>query len=176
MMIMNCNCHQRKHCYLSVLFFITVFNLSGSRMQAQDTESLIRSKDSLFWIAYNRCDIDGMRQYLSEDLEFYHDKGGIIRSVDELMTATKNNLCSRADFRLRREAVKNSVQFFPMQQSGTLYGAILSGQHLFYIIDGEGEERLDGLARFTHLWLLKNGSWKMSRILSFDHGPAIGNR
>ncbi len=50
---------------------------------------------------------------------------------------------------------------------------MLTGEHVFYIIEKGKPEYLDGLAKFTHLWLLKDGSWKMSRILSFDHGPAI---
>ena len=33
------------------------------------------------------------------------------------------------------------------------------------------KERLDGLAKFTHVWILSNGNWKLSRVLSYDHGP-----
>jgi hypothetical protein len=31
-------------------------------------------------------------------------------------------------------------------------------------------------AKFTDLWMLKDGAWKMSRILSFDHGPPSARR
>ncbi|WP_157717331.1 hypothetical protein [Christiangramia echinicola] len=47
-------------------------------------------------------------------------------------------------------------------------GAVLSGEHLFYIQE-ENSERLDGQAKFNHLWLLKEGEWKMHRVLSYDH-------
>jgi len=30
----------------------------------------------------------------------------------------------------------------------------------------------DGLAKFFHVWLLKDGTWKMARVISYDHGPA----
>lgn len=59
-----------------------------------------------------------------------------------------------------------------MQDNGKTYGAIMSGEHVFYILETGKEERPDGLAKFTHLWILKDDSWKMSRILSYDHGPA----
>jgi hypothetical protein len=30
----------------------------------------------------------------------------------------------------------------------------------------------EGLAKFSQLWPLKNNEWKMTVILSYDHGPA----
>ena len=84
----------------------------------------------------------------------------------------KNNLCSNENFRLRREGIAGTMKVFPLQKSDTIYGAILSGEHVFYILEKGKKERLDGKARFTHLWLLNNGVWKMSRVLSYDHGPA----
>ena len=65
-----------------------------------------------------------------------------------------------------------------MKDGDKLYGAILSGQHVFYIIEKGKEPQLDGLARFTHLWLKSETGWKMSRVLSYDHGPAnyVNNR
>jgi hypothetical protein len=112
-----------------------------------------------------------MQQFLSTDVEFYHDKGGIINGLADVSTTTKNNLCSNKNFRLRREEIKNSIKVFPMSKSDTLYGAILSGDHLFYVTENGKPEQLSGMARFTHLWLVNNGTWKMTRILSYDHGP-----
>jgi hypothetical protein len=52
------------------------------------------------------------------------------------------------------------------------YGAILTGEHVFYILEKGKSERLDGLAKFTHVWRFKDNEWKMHRVLSYDHGPA----
>ena len=141
------------------------------------TEQLILQKDSIFWNAYNTCDSAGMRQFIADDFEFYHDKGGPLLGGDEMMKITQKNLCSNyAEFHLRREAVPGTVKVFEMKKSDTVYGAIISGQHYFYINQKGKKEFRDGLARFTHLWLLKDGSWKMARVLSFDHGPAPSER
>jgi hypothetical protein len=43
---------------------------------------------------------------------------------------------------------------------------------VFYIKEAGRDEFLDGHAKFTHVWLLKDGAWKMSRVLSYSHGPA----
>jgi hypothetical protein len=136
-----------------------------------DVSATIRSADARFWQAYNTCDTTALRQFFTEDVEFYHDKGGVTLGAETLMASIKTNLCGEGG-RLRREAVDGTVHVFPLTGQGVAYGAVLSGEHLFYVLEKGKAERLDGRARFTHLWLLKDGTWRMARILSFDHGPA----
>ena len=157
--------------FFTLLSFVLITSSVSAQANKQELADTILQKDSAFWKAYNECDTDKFRSYFSEDIEFYHDKGGITLGIEKLVTSFKNNLCSNNNFRLRREAVEGTVKVFPMENSGKIYGAVLSGEHVFYIIEG-GSERLDGLAKFTHLWLLENNVWKMKRVLSYDHGPA----
>ena len=147
-------------------------NLQAQNKTVDDELQPVYTLDSTFWQHYNNCNIDAMRSFFTDDIEFYHDKGGVINGLDNFLLVSKRNLCSNDNFRLRREAVAGSVKAFPMKDQDKLYGAILSGQHVFYIIEMGKEPRLDGLARFTHLWLKTEGWWKMSRVLSYDHGPA----
>ncbi len=155
------------------LVFIIVCLLLSRGAQAQtDLATTIQKQDSLFWVTYNTCDIEKSRSFLTEDVEFYHDKGGLTIGKENVINTFKKNLCSNPDFRLRREAVEKSVKVFPLQNGNTVYGAILSGEHLFYILEKGRDERLDGLSNFTHVWLLKDGKWQMSRVLSYDHRPA----
>lgn len=88
------------------------------------------------------------------------------------MASVAKNICGNPDHKIRREVVAGSVQVFPMKNNGKIYGAVISGSHLFYIKDKGKDEYADGLAKFTHLWILKNSVWKMCRLLSYDHGPA----
>ena len=113
-----------------------------------------------------------MASVISDDVEFYHDMGGVTIGRDSMIASIKNHLCSNNDFRLRRVAVPGTVNVFVMKKAGVPYGAIISGQHVFYINDKGNKEYLDGLARFSQLWMLNDGVWKMTRILSYDHGPA----
>lgn len=161
--------------FISLLIMILGSDNLYAQSKNQNLSSIILERDSVFWTAYNQCDIPGMRNLFTDDLEFYHDRGGITRGLENLMAVTKNNLCSNQNFKLRREGLKRTYQVFPMTSNNAVYGAILSGEHLFYIVENGGE-RLDGRAKFTHLWIVKDNVWKMSRILSYDHGPAIVNQ
>jgi len=149
---------------------LLLFCSVASSGQASSIERTIRESDSLFWIAYNQCDIEGMHAYIAEDVEFYHDKGGIQKGWKILAQTTRNNLCSRTGWRLRREETKGTTKMFPMESDGKIYGAILSGEHQFFVTEDGKPEYASGSAKFTHLWLVENENWKMSRILSYDHG------
>jgi hypothetical protein len=136
-------------------------------------QATILHLDSLFWRSYNTCNADSMKLFFTEDMEFYHDKGGATLSLQKFDQATRNNLCGNVNWRLRREVLPGTATVFPLYNSGQLYGAILMGEHVFYIRETGKNEYLDGHARFSHLWLNKDGVWKMARVLSYDHKPAV---
>ena len=112
-----------------------------------------------------------MRGFFTEDVEFYHDKGGMTLGLAAVNKTTETNLCGGAS-RIRREPVAGTIRVSILRNNGQIYGAVMTGEHLFYLREPGKAELLDGRARFAHLWLLKDGAWKMARILSYDHGPA----
>jgi hypothetical protein len=158
-----------KTIYRSVFGFslISLLSFSTFAQQKNDLATVLRL-DSIFWQAYNHCDVEKMETFFTEDLEFYHDKGGLTVSADSLFKSMRKGLCGNPNWYLRREAIPGTVQVFPMNN----YGAILSGEHLFYVNEKGKPERLDGIAKFTHVWRYKDNQWKMHRVLSYDHGSA----
>lgn len=164
-----------------IIILVAILLLSGigytAFAQSTDTEnqkltSTILHLDSLFWNTYNECDTDHSGQYLTDDVKFYHDKGGITYGKDALVMSIKNNICGNQNQHIRREAVPGTVKVYPMRNGNVIYGAIISGEHYFYVTENGKPEKREGLAKFTQLWLLKNNEWKMAEILSYDHGPA----
>lgn len=160
-------------------FFLAFFGLlcathsAFSQENDEQLTNLILQKDSAFWRAYNTCDVATMQKFVTHDLEFYHDKGGITLGDSAFAASFKNNVCAfRDSFSLRREEVTETVHVYPMHKNGKIYGALISGDHLFYIKNKGQEEHAEGLAKFTQLWVMENGEWKMSRVLSYNHGPA----
>lgn len=162
---------------LSAAAALTAF-LSAHLASAADSaereavQQLILARDAEFWTAYNTCDTSHYDRYFTSDVEFYHDKGGATFGLDALTNTTKKNLCGGPKPRIRREAVPDTARISLLENNGQLYGAILSGEHLFFALEADKPPRLTGRARYTHLWLKRDGDYKMARILSYDHGPA----
>lgn len=154
----------------SVLIFVFSQSIMAQRTDAELSATIIHL-DSLFWNAYNRCDSGSMRQFFTEDLQFYHDKGGATYDYQTMVNGFQKNLCN-GDLKVRREAVPGTVVVYPMRSADTLYAALISGEHYFYVTQNGKPEKREGLAKFTQLWIKKDGGWKMSLVLSFDHGPA----
>jgi hypothetical protein len=140
-----------------------------AQTEQQKLTATILQLDSAFWNAYNNCDSNHFKDFLTDDVEFYHDKGGITTDAKSLIEALNKNICGNANSRLRREAVAGTVKVYPMQNGDQLYGAIISGEHTFYITEKCKPEYQSGVANFTQLWQLKNGTWRMYRILSYNH-------
>jgi ketosteroid isomerase-like protein len=163
----------KKILFVMLVFAASFVQVAQAQNEDEKTISTIRKLDSLFWAAYNKCDLPGMMKYVEDDVEFYHDKGGETHGGANLIESIRKGLCSNDSFRLRRAEVKGTVKVYPLHKNGdVVYGAIISGQHHFYHNTLGKPETLEGLARFMQLWILKDGVWKMHRILSYDHGPA----
>ena len=133
----------------------------------------IEARDAeLFELFFQGCDPARLRPMLADDVEFYHDKGGFVfRNAEAMVADYAKNCAERAkpdSWRSRRELVKPSL----IVDSVPGYGAMEAGDHLFYERKGDEPEKLAGKARFTMLWVWSDGSWKLSRVMSYDHKPA----
>ena len=151
-------------------FLIAILFISNNTAQeATDSElyKTILSKDSLlFQVGFNTCDISQFENLLSADLQFFHDRDGISDRA-KFLNDLKNGLCANPEIRqVKRILVKDKTEIFPMYKNGTLYGAVQNGEHLFY----EGGENETGIAKFSNVWTLEKGDWKLTTSLSFDHG------
>jgi len=154
---------------------LVLFLLSLPVFAQNDTaavETTIRQQDASFWEAYNHCDVTKMSQFFWPDIEFYHDKGGLTVGLGTFVEQLQSGLCGKPNYRLRREAVPGTVNVYPLRKNGTTYGAVISGEHYFYINENGKPEYRDGVAKFFHVWLVKDGTWKMARAVSYEHRNA----
>lgn len=152
-------------------FIITMIFSKNVKAQVDKYSELYKtiiSKDSLlFDVGFNHCDIKQFEILLSENLKFYHDKDGISDKTKFLFDL-KNGLCKNPETRqVNRFLIKESTEIFPLYKNGVLYGAVQKGEHMF----SEKRESQAGIAKFTNVWQLENGEWKLTTSFSFDHHP-----
>jgi hypothetical protein len=118
--------------------------------------------DSTFFNAFNSRNLDELKLLISENLEFYHDLGGVT-NYDQNILAFKKTFAS--DRRVRRELVKGTLEVYPIKD----FGAVEMGIHRFYATEKDQQEKLSSQARFVQLWQKKDGAWKATRIISYGH-------
>ncbi|WP_353064157.1 nuclear transport factor 2 family protein [Tunturibacter psychrotolerans] len=157
----------------SVLLMVVVLSGVCARGRAQAVPALgdIKSQEELtkaittldkeLFDAYNNCDIDKLGTLVVDDLEFYHDKTGLAVGRQVFLDAIKNNICGK----VTRKLVDGSLEVYPLKG----YGAVELGVHRFYHPGMPGNV---GEAKFITLWQYKDGAWKVSRVISYDHEAA----
>lgn len=157
---------KRNLLFLFLLLCITSF---GQSEKSSELCKAIKENDSLlFNVGFNNCDIQQFENLVSESFEFYHDQAGITNSKAEFISGVKNGLC-KLTYKPKRVLDENLMEVYPLEKNGVLYGAIQTGKHSFYAIENGQQEYLTSVAKFSHVWILENGSWKLGKGLSYDH-------
>jgi hypothetical protein len=128
---------------------------------------IIADLDTIVFKAYNSCNLSVFKDYFVEDLEFYHDKTGMISSRKNMLEALEIMLCGDDKIKTRRELIEGSLMVYPIAN----FGAIQVGEHQYYkSFDGQPEELVE-VAKFTHIWRNNDTGWQITRVLSYDHQP-----
>lgn len=139
--------------------------------QSDDLFVVLKKLDTeLFEQGFNQCHLENLKNIVTDDLEFYHDKGGF-QDKAMFLKSMKDNICSTPNHKPIRKLIADSLAVFPLYKDGVLYAAMQKGIHEFYIKEPNKEIYPTGVARFTLLWVLNNKVWKLKRIFSYDHKP-----
>lgn len=157
---------------VSIAFVLVL--LAGSISKAQvmafddiktqaDMDKTSAALDAELFDAYNKCDLVKFKSLLADDVEFFHDKGGVTLGAQALTDSVKKNICGRVS----RELVAGTLQTHHMDG----YGILQQGVHRFHHPGHDDTEGV-GEGQFITLWQYKDGAWKITRAISFDHHPA----
>lgn len=123
---------------------------------SQELHDEIVRMDSLLFHSYNVCDSITYASLFSEDLEFYHDRGGLQTSKQESVEAFKRNVCGK----VTRELLKGSIEVSPVPN----FGAVEIGMHRFH--NTREPDAQSKYARFVIVWKKENSGWKVTRVIS----------
>jgi len=146
------------------LLFRICVNAQTSPQSNRDLYAEVAAMDSIVFANVYTCNTAKNETFFTDDIEFYHDKGGVTKSRKTLVEQLRNNFCGEGKTKLRRELIKGSMQVYPINN----YGAVELGDHRFYVTEN-GKETLTGAAKFIHVWKYENGEWRISRVFSYDH-------
>src|SRR5207245_9086253 len=89
---------------MTVLLFVVA--ALGARVEGQvagidsiknqeELDKAIGALDAALFDAYNRCDLVKFSNFFVEDVEFYHDQGGLTLGRQNLTDSVKKNICGK---------------------------------------------------------------------------------
>lgn len=156
----------------AALLFLTLSGTGAARVEAQSRGGepassplfqAVAEADAAFFDAYNRCDLKKSGAMVVEDLEFYHDKGGLSLGRQDLVDSLQKNICGKVS----RELVAGTLEVYPIRG----FGAVEMGVHRFHH-PGRDDVEPVGEGKFVMLWQNKDGAWIITRVISYDHKEA----
>lgn len=152
----------------TTLFFGTL--LFSSSIKAQGKPYVIKDHklyqtivhmDSVCFDAFNTQNLKTLGTVFAEYVEFYND-GNRVTNYQQTMESFKSMFASNAASPLKRTLI-GTPEVYPLKD----FGAIEVGVHQFTHMEN-GKEEI-GIFKFVQVWELKDGTWKMTRVISYDH-------
>ncbi|MFZ1694194.1 MAG: nuclear transport factor 2 family protein [Flavobacteriales bacterium] len=122
----------------------------------------IATLDSSLFSAFNAHDAAALGTFFTPDLEFYHDKTGLA-GYDSTMAAFTRLFTQPATADMRREIVPGTLEVHPLGD----FGLLEICQHRFCHTENGKEEC--GTFKNIMIWRKEGASYKVSRVISFDH-------
>ncbi|WP_376697267.1 nuclear transport factor 2 family protein [Wenzhouxiangella sp. EGI_FJ10305] len=147
---------------LAFLIFVAAPSVAE---EPTDLHATIAELDTAMFEAFNSCEdpseLARHEAFFAEDVEFYHDQGGVTFSRDEMIANTRNNACGN----YWRERIEGTLDVHPVAN----FGAIAIGEHRFCEF-ATGD--CPGVADFTTVWRKGDDGWRVTRVLSYGHRPS----
>ncbi|MCJ9428287.1 nuclear transport factor 2 family protein [Kordiimonas marina] len=133
----------------------------------------IRAADlRLFHVSFDLCDPDALATMVTDDLEFFHDRNGVVATSGAQFIRDFRDHCRKqkagTDFLSRRELIPGSLRVYPLGPNR----AFEMGSHRFFKLTPGAPDQLTETALFAHVWAKVDGSWRLERVISYDHKDA----
>jgi len=150
--------------YFTVLAFaVAVTAIAQSPLAFPESPQLfetVAQLDAKMFGAFNVHDVDLLMSMFTDDMEFYHDKGGLTNR-EQTREGFAKMFGNSPD--IRRELIPGSLQVYPIKD----FGAIEIGTHRFCHKENGKDDC--GNFPFVMVWRKSADSWKVSRVISYGH-------
>jgi hypothetical protein len=147
---------------LACLFLLKNVSAQDKKYEPKDPKlyQTILHMDSMMFDAFNSHNLEELKILFAPNIEFYHDRGGL-QDYQAVINGFKGVFAATPD--LRRELVPGTLEVYPIPG----FGAIEIGVHRFVHVEN-GQTQI-GVYRFIQTWQLKDGVWKVTRVVSVGH-------
>ncbi|CAM4401576.1 nuclear transport factor 2 family protein [Zobellia nedashkovskayae] len=139
-----------------LIFFSNFCKMAAQSATEEQLKETITKLDAEYFEAYNTCNMEKQSEMYAEDLEFYHDKGGLMTSKQDLLESLKKNICGK----VTRELVEGSIEVYPING----FGAVEIGLHKFH--NNQEPDAISKPGKFIMIWKKTDSIWKITRVIS----------
>ncbi|MBH8558003.1 nuclear transport factor 2 family protein [Hymenobacter negativus] len=116
--------------------------------------------DTEMFAAFNAHDVNKLMSYFADNLEFYHDKGGLSN-----FTQTKEGFtrlfAQSPD--ITRTLVTGTLEVYPVKEYGAMH---IATQRFCHQENGRQD---CGNSKFVMVWQQQADTWRITRVVSYDH-------
>ena len=149
----------------SLVTIAVVYNANCAFAEATPSDSpdltdAIQQMDKKMFDAFNAHDTELLMSLFTEDVEFYHDKGGLT-NWQQTQDGFAKMFGNMPD--IKRSLVPNTLRVYPIKD----FGAIELGTHRFCHKENGKDDCGD--FPFVMVWKKTGDSWKVSRVISYGH-------
>ena len=137
-----------------ILLLLPLFGIAQVSKDSDLYKEILATDTALFY-SYNTCDLETHASLISEDLEFYHDKGGLSTNKEEYMTSMKANICGKVE----RILTPDTFEVHEIKD----FGAISLGKHSFHNLV---EDSYSEPTKFITIYKNTENGWKITRVIS----------
>ena len=140
--------------FITILLLLPIIGVAQVSKDSGLYKEILATDTALFE-SYNTCDLQTHASLISEDLEFYHDKGGLATSKEEYMTFMKANICGKVE----RILTPDTFEVHEIKD----FGAIALGKHSFHNLI---EDSYSKPSKFITIFKKTENGWKITRVIS----------
>jgi ketosteroid isomerase-like protein len=141
--------------YTPAIFVYLILISFSSTAQDKKLQHTIEALDSIFFHAYNTCDLEKQAEMYADTIEFFHDVSGLDTSKQRILKNTEKYICNK----VTSELVPGSIEVSPIPG----YGAVELGMHRFH-------QKAIGVtsrpSRFMIIWRNTGGKWQITKVIS----------
>ena len=145
-----------------LLIFALLLTVLPAQAQESKESALyqtILALDKQLFDSYNACsNPDELAKHAAlyaEDIEFFHDMGGLATSKPSIIESIRQNICGR----VKREYVEGSMEVHRIPN----YGVVVMGLHKFHNLV---EKSVSEPSKFISFWRIKGDSYEMAKVVS----------